>query len=238
MDIKKAFQTYYVSALKRYADFKGRTSRRGYWMFVLINILISWAVVALDNIIGTEEVGRLTFFGLYNGMFNNFYGLIMLVPGLAIAVRRLHDVGKDGKFFFWIFLPVVGWMMLLVELIKVGDPVENAYGSVPKEDDEWQPTGHPYTPNQESGAGSSSFAETTEDRQKPEFRSQNSEDGAQKPEAGTSFDIVAIRKEVEKKLAEQPAPVKPVKKKKPKKSWLIDRGAVDFTYHQNEKRKT
>lgn len=212
MDLKKEFQTYYVSALKRYADFKGRTSRKAYWMFVLFNMLISWAVVALDNIIGTEEVGRLTFFGIYNGMFNNFYGLIMLIPSIAIAVRRLHDVGKEGKYFFWVFLPIVGWIMLLLELIKIGDAGQNEFGPVPKDGEDWQPSGHPYAPHDGDDTGGS----------------------------GDTFNVPAIRKEAEEIIAKQAKTAKDKKKevKKPKKSWLIDRGAVDFTYHSKEKRKT
>jgi uncharacterized membrane protein YhaH (DUF805 family) len=229
MDLKKEFQTYYVSALKRYADFKGRTSRKAYWMFVLFNVLISWAVIALDNIIGTEEVGRLTFFGIYNGMFNNFYGLIMLIPSLAIAVRRLHDVGKEGKFFFWIFLPVVGWIMLLLELIKVGDAGQNQFGPVPKDGEDWQPSGHPYAPNQGSEAGSSTFADATVDRQKSEETK--------------SFDISEIRKEAEKAVAFKK---QTEKKDKPKVKvekidrtvkWGRDRGAKDFRSPTDKKRK-
>jgi hypothetical protein len=186
-------------------------------------------VIALDNIIGTEEVGRLTFFGIYNGMFNNFYGLIMLIPSLAIAVRRLHDVGKEGKFFFWIFLPVVGWIMLLLELIKVGDAGQNQFGPVPKDGEDWQPSGHPYAPNQGSEAGSSTFADATVDRQKSEETK--------------SFDISEIRKEAEKAVAFKK---QTEKKDKPKVKvekidrtvkWGRDRGAKDFRSPTDKKRK-
>jgi|GEM_PF-305303 len=213
MDIKKAFRTYYVSALKRYYDFKGRTSRKAYWMFVLFNVLISWIAIAIDNILGTEEVGRLSLWGIQNGMFNNFYGLVMLIPGLAIAVRRLHDVGKKGNMLFFLFLPVVGWFIVFMELIREGNPDRNEYGPVPQDDVPFEPEGHPYSPNEDK-----------------------------KP--ADTFDVAAIRKEVEeivekKKEAE--------KKEKPKGKvvkvdrtvkWGRDRGAKDFRSPADKKRKT
>ena len=210
MDIKKAFQTYYVSALKRYFDFNGRTSKKAYWMFVLFNVLISWVAIAVDNILGTEEVGRISLWGIRNGMFNNFYGLVMLLPGIAIAVRRLHDIGKNGRTMFLLFIPVVGWILVLMDLIKEGDPRENEFGPVPKDGDIPQPEGHPYKPNE----------------------------GSVKE---NDIDVPAIKQEVEKVVAKQKLQPKPKKKKSTntkKKFSIRDRGAVDFTYHSKEKRKT
>ena len=221
MDIKKAFKTYYVSALKRYYDFKGRTSRKAYWMFVLFNVLISWVAIALDNILGTEEVGKLTLWGIHNGMFNNFYGLVMLIPGLAIAVRRLHDVGKNGKILFFLFLPVVGWFIVFMELIREGDPRENEFGPVPEDGDVPQPGNHPYAPQDSS---------------------QKTEDSSQKKNESTSFDVAAIRKEVEEIVAKNK---EAGKKEKPKikvekvdrtVKWGRDRGAKDFRSPADKKK--
>jgi uncharacterized membrane protein YhaH (DUF805 family) len=152
MDIKKAFQTYFISAFKRYFDFKGRTSRKAYWMFVLISMIIGWAIIALDNILGTEDLELITLWGIHYGMFYNFYSLVLVIPGLSIAVRRLHDVGIEGKKMWMILIPVYGIIWLFFQLIREGDPGENDFGPVP--DDEMEPAGHPYTPNKKDNAES------------------------------------------------------------------------------------
>jgi uncharacterized membrane protein YhaH (DUF805 family) len=200
MDIKKAIQTYYVSALKQYADFKGRTNRKSYWMFVLINIIIAWAVIAFDNILGTNDDG---FWGVTNGIFNNLYSLVLLIPGLAIAIRRLHDVGEEGSKLFFIFIPIIGWIILLGLLIKEGDPVENKFGPVPPEEPgEPNIGGHPYTPN--------------EDR--PEEKHVE------------KFDVAAMRKEVDEIIAKKKKVENQTVAPKAKKvKWGRDRGAIDFT---------
>ncbi len=213
MDIREAFQTYYISAFKRYFDFKGRTSRKAYWMFVLFNVIISWTLIAFDNILGTEEVGHITIWGIRNGMFNNFYSLIVMIPGIAIAVRRLHDVGKKGTSMFFLLVPVIGWFIVLMDLIKEGDPVENEYGPVPV--DGAEPGGHPYSPNREHNKDSFEVASLRKEAEK-----------------------VAAKQAEEKKRSKQYKAHQPKKKKNKKKFSLLDRHAVDFTYHAKEKRKT
>jgi len=207
MDIKKAFQTYYVSALKQYADFKSRTGKKAYWMFILFNIIFAWAAIVIDNILGTHDSG---FWGMTNGSFNNFYSLVLLVPGLAIAVRRLHDVDEEWQKLLYIFIPIVGWIILLKLLIQDGNPVENKFGPVPSEDPQAPDIGgHPYTPNEE----------------KPEEKFEVS---AIRKEAE---ETVAKQKKTEKK-ANTP--------KAQKVKWGRDRGAIDFSKPPGKdgKRKT
>ena len=72
---------WYLKALKQYADFNGRARRKEYWMFVLINIIISMVAAALDAAFGTW------------GVIGGLYALAILIPGLAVGVRRLHDIG-------------------------------------------------------------------------------------------------------------------------------------------------
>ena len=67
------------------------------------------------------------FYGL-----SSLYSLAVFVPGLAVAWRRLHDIGKSGANYFWIFLPVAGAIMLLVWYAREGDHGDNAYGPDPK----------------------------------------------------------------------------------------------------------
>lgn len=102
----------YKDMLNHYADFSGRTNRPGYWYVVLDNIIISGVLSILGTI---PLIGKL--FAIVTAL----YGLAMLVPGLAIAVRRLHDVGKSGWYLFMSLIPLVGWILVLVQLCKQSD---------------------------------------------------------------------------------------------------------------------
>lgn len=226
MDIKKAFETYYIGAVKRYFEFNGRTSRKAYWMFVLFNVIFSWLAIALDNMFGTGDVTEVTIWGIQYGAFHNFYNLVLMIPGLAIAVRRLHDIGKEWSMMFILLIPVVGWIWMLTLLIKEGDPGENQFGPVPNDEDKYEPGGHPYAPQ--------------DSRQKAEDSSQKPKDGSQNVEERGSFDVAAIRKEAEETIAEEP---KTEKKEKPKVEKIDrtvkrgrDKGAKDFMSAANKKK--
>lgn len=102
---------------KHYADFEGRVGRQEFWMFVLFSILIQ---IAFD-IVGLDIISMLVSLGL-------------LVPSLALGARRLHDIGKSGWWQLLGFIPIVGWIILIVWWATKTDPVANQYGNpaVPK----------------------------------------------------------------------------------------------------------
>jgi uncharacterized membrane protein YhaH (DUF805 family) len=114
---------WYLVVLKKYADFSGRARRREYWMFVLINILISIAIWVL-GMVG----GRL---GLLIGGVSLLYSLAILVPSIAVGVRRLHDTGRGGWTLLLGLIPMVG-IVLVVFLCQDSTPGDNRYGSNPK----------------------------------------------------------------------------------------------------------
>jgi uncharacterized membrane protein YhaH (DUF805 family) len=118
---------WYLKVLKNYAEFSGRARRKEYWMFALFNIVFSIAAIILDNILGTtiEDVGY--------GLFYCLYGLAVIIPSLAVGVRRLHDVGKSGWFLFVALIPIIGAIWLLVLLCTDGNAGANEYGPNPKE---------------------------------------------------------------------------------------------------------
>jgi uncharacterized membrane protein YhaH (DUF805 family) len=118
---------WYLSVLKQYAVFSGRARRKEYWMFVLFNLIFLIAALILDNVLGTaiENVGY--------GLFYILYSLAVLIPALAVAVRRLHDIGKSGWWLFISFIPLIGGIWLLVLLATDGQAGENKYGPNPKE---------------------------------------------------------------------------------------------------------
>ena len=118
---------WYLKCLKQYADFSGRARRQEYWMFVLFNMIFAIVAIIIDNVVGTEspELGY--------GVFNGLYTLAVFIPGLAVAVRRLHDVGKSGWMFFIGLIPLVGTIWLLVLMVKDSQQGTNKWGENPKE---------------------------------------------------------------------------------------------------------
>ena len=117
---------YYLAVLKKYVDFSGRARRSEYWYFALFNIIFLIVAMALDNLLGT------TVPPMPYGAFYLIYGMLVLIPGLAVFVRRMHDVGKSGAYFFLIFIPIIGAIWLLVLCVTEGTSGKNIYGEDPK----------------------------------------------------------------------------------------------------------
>jgi uncharacterized membrane protein YhaH (DUF805 family) len=117
---------WYLEVLKKYAEFSGRARRKEYWMFTLFNSIFLIVAIILDNMLGTaiEDVGY--------GLIYFLYALAVLVPGLAVSVRRLHDVGKSGWMILISLIPIIGAIWLLVLMVTDSNPGENEYGPNPK----------------------------------------------------------------------------------------------------------
>lgn len=117
---------YYLSVLKRYAVFSGRARRAEYWYFVLFNIIIAFMLGFIDGVVGTYDTQS----GL--GILSGLYSLAVLTPGIAVGVRRLHDVGKSGWMLLISFIPLIGAIWLLILTTTDSNPGENKYGPNPK----------------------------------------------------------------------------------------------------------
>ena len=120
---------WYLTVLKKYADFKGRASRKEYWMFVLFNIVFSIAAFLLDRLLGLTSLIQ----GGEFGILTILYPLAVLIPALAVTVRRLHDVGKSGWMILIGLIPLIGSIWLLVLYLTDSIPGANRYGPNPKE---------------------------------------------------------------------------------------------------------
>jgi uncharacterized membrane protein YhaH (DUF805 family) len=113
---------YYLSVLKKYAVFKGRASRREYWMFILFYFIFSAVAQILDAIFKTNRLISYNFpihilrIGNSQGLLALLYSLILLIPSVAVTVRRLHDIGKSG---WWplVFALISGIPIILASLI-------------------------------------------------------------------------------------------------------------------------
>ncbi len=105
---------HYLNVLKKYADFSGRASRAEYWVFLLVNIV---AVFVL---------------GMIHSVLMMLYMLAVTIPMLAVAVRRLHDIGKSGWMFLLSFIPFVNFVVIFW-LFSEGQAGSNEFGANPNE---------------------------------------------------------------------------------------------------------
>ncbi len=118
---------WYLKVLtKNYANFEGRARRQEYWMFVLFQILILVGLSLFSGLV--EEIMDLDILGILLLIY--FGGT--LIPWLALNVRRLHDIGKSGTYFFINFVPIIGRIWYIVLVASNGDYGPNKYGLDPK----------------------------------------------------------------------------------------------------------
>ena len=111
-----------LEPLRKYAVFSGRARRKEYWLFILIVGLITFLVGLIDGLAGTSPV-----LGL-------LYSLAIIVPILAVMVRRLHDTGRSGWWWFIQLVPIIGSIIFLVFLVLDSQEGDNKYGPNPKTD--------------------------------------------------------------------------------------------------------
>ena len=118
--------------LKRYADFNGRSRRKEYWMFSLFTLIV-YAVLYALMIMGTDfQNGELGALGMLAACLLFVFGLGVLVPSIAVAVRRFHDQDKSGWFVLLVFIPFVGGLIMLVFMCLEGTRGPNRFGEDPK----------------------------------------------------------------------------------------------------------
>lgn len=115
---------YYLDVLKKYAVFDGRAPRIEFWMFVLFNVIVSIILSIADSIIGTDTGNT--------GLLGGLYSLGVLIPSIAVSVRRLHDIGRSGWWILIGLVPVVGWIVLIIWYVKDSDQGPNQYGPNPR----------------------------------------------------------------------------------------------------------
>jgi len=116
---------WYVEALTKYAVFRGRARRKEYWYFVFISALVSLVLFLIDESSGNIDAET----GL--GLLGGIYMLAILLPGLSVSVRRLHDTGRSGWWFLVNFVPVIGPLVMLLFMLQEGQPDANEYGLNP-----------------------------------------------------------------------------------------------------------
>ncbi|MFM2344980.1 MAG: hypothetical protein RLZZ210_1592 [Pseudomonadota bacterium] len=133
--------SYFLMAYRRYADFKGRSSRSEYWYFLLFYLII---FIILYSCVGKTAVDILLLGKSLNEAFLGGIGffivlilliifvLVSLIPSISITIRRLHDVGRSGWLYLIIFIPLVGWIASLILGFIDSEEGDNEYGANPK----------------------------------------------------------------------------------------------------------
>ena len=110
--------------LGKYAQFKGRAGRSEFWMFYLVYFIIGAVFSILMNL-----VASISFLYYIILVLQVIIILGLLVPTLAVSVRRLHDIGKGGEWIFINLIPLIGSIWFLILLIKEGEKVANSFGN-------------------------------------------------------------------------------------------------------------
>jgi uncharacterized membrane protein YhaH (DUF805 family) len=111
---------WYLEVLKKYAVFSGRARRTEYWMFTLFNVIIAILIGVVEGIVGSP------------GVLGTIYSLAVLIPALAVSVRRLHDTDRTGWWLLIGLIPLLGAIVLLIFFVLDSQEGENQYGPNPK----------------------------------------------------------------------------------------------------------
>lgn len=118
---------WYTEVLKKYAVFSGRARRKEYWIFTLVSVVITIILRIIDDKL--RLVVRSNDWGILSGI----YALIVLIPSLAVSVRRLHDTGRSGWWLLINLIPCVGPLIVLIFMVQDSQPGANQYGPNPKD---------------------------------------------------------------------------------------------------------
>lgn len=104
--------SYYLKVLKNYAKFDGRARRSEFWYFFLFNIIVAVVLNIIENLTGFS-------------ILSTIYSLAVLIPGIAVSIRRMHDVNKSG---WYVLIPIYDLILACTN----GTKGDNSFGADPK----------------------------------------------------------------------------------------------------------
>lgn len=116
---KENDMNWYLEVLKKYAVFSGRARRREFWFFVLFNFIIMIILMIIAQAINSA-------------ILSTIYSLAVLIPSIAVTVRRLHDTNRTGWWVLIGLIPVIGFIVLLIFTVQDSQEGENQHGPNPK----------------------------------------------------------------------------------------------------------
>lgn len=113
------FNHYFLDTLKKkYADFNGKATRSEYWYYILFYVLVSFVFVVLDIFLINPLLGMSVEEANKGGILQFVFGLAMLVPSIAVGVRRLHDTARSGWWLLIGLIPVIGLLVLIYFFVQ------------------------------------------------------------------------------------------------------------------------
>lgn len=110
---------HFIGAIKQYAAFSGRATRKEYWMYILFYVIFYILFAVVDNALNMM-------------LFTTIFSVALLIPSLSVAARRLHDTGRSGWWQLIALIPLIGTIILIVFLAQDSHDDENEYGLNPK----------------------------------------------------------------------------------------------------------
>jgi uncharacterized membrane protein YhaH (DUF805 family) len=120
--MEKSMKDYYVYGLTTgYALFRGRARRREYWLFFLASLLVSIAISLIESLVLGDA-----------SWVSAVYFIATFIPGIAVGVRRLHDIDRTGWWWLILFVPIIGIVVFVIFLATAGREGENRFGPDPK----------------------------------------------------------------------------------------------------------
>ena len=119
---------WYLEALRKYAVFTGRSRRKEYWFFLLFTVLVTFLLAFVDGMLGLFDPEN----GV--GLLSGIYSIGVVIPSIAVGIRRLHDTGRSGWWLLIGLIPVIGTLVILVFTILASQPGDNEYGPNPIND--------------------------------------------------------------------------------------------------------
>ena len=112
------FNHYFLDTLKnRYADFNGKATRSQYWYFVLFYVLLSLVLALIDIFVVNPLLG-INIQEASTLILQTVFALALIIPTIAIGVRRLHDIGKSGWWMLISFVPIIGFLVLIFFFVQ------------------------------------------------------------------------------------------------------------------------
>lgn len=117
---------WFLKALQNYTGFSGRAQRSEYWYFILFFLIFYIALVLVDRVLGTWSAKHEI------GLLSTLFALGLIVPSIAVAARRLHDIGMSGWWQLISLVPIIGPIIMIVLCAKDSQPDANAHGPNPK----------------------------------------------------------------------------------------------------------
>jgi len=127
------FNRYFLDTLKnRYAQFDGRASRSEFWYFALFYFLIDIVVASIDAFVLNPMLGLTPDQAAQGGFLQMIFALALIIPSIALSIRRLHDIGKSGWWYLLVLIPIIGWFILIYFYILDSQPGSNQFGENPK----------------------------------------------------------------------------------------------------------